>query len=58
LAPIYDQLADAYDGNKFIQIAKIDMDQSGTGDISSKHGIQGYPTLKLFKKVKHTEQNS
>ncbi|KAF8135066.1 thioredoxin-like protein [Boletus edulis] len=48
LAPIYEQLGDAFaqDKEKVI-IAKIDSDGDGRS-IAQKHGITGFPTLKWF----------
>ncbi|KAG6373480.1 thioredoxin-domain-containing protein [Boletus reticuloceps] len=48
LAPIYEQLGDAFahDKEKVI-IAKIDSDGDGRS-IAQKHGVTGFPTLKWF----------
>ncbi len=45
IAPLIDQVADAYDGRA--KVAKIDIDESpGT---AQKYGIRGVPTLYVFK---------
>jgi len=46
LAPVYEQLADAFPSNKVI-IAKTDADGVGKG-LGSRFGVQGFPTLKWF----------
>ncbi|EGN99256.1 hypothetical protein SERLA73DRAFT_182165 [Serpula lacrymans var. lacrymans S7.3] len=48
LAPIYEQLADAYAHAKDkVVIAKVDADGAGR-DLGQKYGVKGYPTLKWF----------
>lgn len=46
LAPVYEQLADAFPSNKVI-IAKTDADGAGK-DLGNRFGVRGYPTLKWF----------
>ncbi|KAH7423692.1 hypothetical protein KP509_12G069100 [Ceratopteris richardii] len=48
LAPVYDQVATAFKGEKDVVIAKVDADShKGLGE---KYGVSGYPTLKFFPK--------
>ncbi|KAG7089585.1 hypothetical protein E1B28_011252 [Marasmius oreades] len=48
LAPIYEQLADAFTHAKDkVYIAKVDADGDGK-DLAKKYGVTGYPTLKWF----------
>lgn len=48
LAPVYDQVATAFKGEKEVVIAKVDADShKGLGE---KYGVSGYPTLKFFPK--------
>ncbi|KAG9315335.1 protein disulfide isomerase [Chiua virens] len=48
LAPIYEQLADAFSHAKDkVLIAKVDADGEGK-PLGQKHGVTGYPTLKWF----------
>ncbi|BEI96880.1 hypothetical protein CcaverHIS631_0204690 [Cutaneotrichosporon cavernicola] len=46
LAPVYEQLADAFDTSKVI-IAKTDADGVGR-ELGSRFDVKGYPTLKWF----------
>ncbi len=48
LAPVYEKVAKAYDGESGVVIAKCDCDAHK--DVCSKYGVQGYPTLKWFLK--------
>ena len=45
IAPILDELAQAYDGK--LQITKMNVDENR--DIPAKFGIRGIPTLMVFK---------
>jgi len=45
LAPIFDELAQAFSGASSVVIAKID---ATANDVSPKFGVRGFPTLKLF----------
>lgn len=45
IAPILDDVAQAYDGR--VQIAKMNVDENR--DVPGKYGIRGIPTLMLFK---------
>ncbi|KAJ7364050.1 protein disulfide isomerase [Mycena albidolilacea] len=48
LAPVYEQLADAFVGAKDkVIIAKVDADGEGK-PLGSKYGVTGFPTLKWF----------
>ncbi|KAI0380735.1 disulfide isomerase [Hypomontagnella monticulosa] len=46
LAPVYEELAQAFATSKDVQIAKVDADAER--DLGKKYGIQGFPTLKWF----------
>ncbi|WVR07221.1 protein disulfide-isomerase domain [Kwoniella sp. DSM 27419] len=46
LAPVYEQLADAFPTDKVV-IAKTDADGVGR-DLGTKYGVKGFPTLKWF----------
>ncbi|KAI0154746.1 disulfide isomerase [Hypoxylon sp. FL1284] len=46
LAPVYEELAQAYATSKDVQIAKVDADAER--DLGKKYGVQGFPTLKWF----------
>ncbi|WWC70388.1 protein disulfide-isomerase domain [Kwoniella pini CBS 10737] len=48
LAPVYEQLADAFPSDKVV-IAKTDADGVGR-DLGSKYGVTGFPTIKWFPK--------
>ncbi|KAI5056425.1 hypothetical protein GOP47_0028732 [Adiantum capillus-veneris] len=48
LAPIYDQVATAFKGEKDVVVAKVDAD--GHKSLGEKYGVSGYPTLKFFPK--------
>lgn len=52
LAPVWDQLGDAFSHVKDVVIAKVDADSER--DLGSRFGVQGFPTLKFFPKG-HTE---
>ena len=45
IAPILDEVADAYEGK--LQVAKMNVDENR--DVPAKFGIRGIPTLMLFK---------
>uniref|UniRef100_A0A7S1TJ22 protein disulfide-isomerase n=1 Tax=Erythrolobus australicus TaxID=1077150 RepID=A0A7S1TJ22_9RHOD len=47
LAPKYDALSMLFAGEKKIKIAALDAD--GAKRLSTKYGVTGYPTIKLFK---------
>lgn len=47
LSPIYDELAETYKKSKDVQIVKIECDENRV--MCQQFGIQGFPTLKLFK---------
>ncbi|KAJ3098265.1 hypothetical protein HK100_005137 [Physocladia obscura] len=48
LAPVYEELADAFAGEKGLIIAKVDADTHK--DLGTKFGVTGFPTLKWFPK--------
>ncbi|KAI8898718.1 thioredoxin-like protein, partial [Globomyces pollinis-pini] len=48
LAPVYENVADAYKKHSDIIIAKVDADNYK--DIATKYNVQGFPTLKWFPK--------
>jgi len=45
IAPTIDQIAAEYSGR--LKVVKIDVDENG--EVPSKYGVQGIPTLLLFK---------
>ncbi|KAF8340496.1 protein disulfide isomerase [Cantharellus anzutake] len=48
LAPIYEQLADAFSSSKDkVKIVKVDADGEGK-ELGQKYGVTGFPTLKWF----------
>jgi len=53
LAPIYDQLGDAYKNSKNVVIAKVDADQHRS--LGSRFGVTGFPTIKFFPKGKKSD---
>ncbi|KAF8529165.1 protein disulfide isomerase [Hysterangium stoloniferum] len=54
LAPEYEQAATALKG-KSIPIAKVDCVEQA--DLCQKHGVQGYPTIKVFRNGTPTDYN-
>ncbi|KAF0685090.1 Aste57867_22964 [Aphanomyces stellatus] len=46
LAPTWEKLAEVYAGDDNVVIAKVDA--TATGDLASKFGVSGYPTIKYF----------
>jgi len=46
LAPIYEDLAAAFESTNKVQIAKVDADAEK--DLGKRFGVQGFPTLKWF----------
>ena len=46
LAPIYEDLAKAFESSDKVQIAKVDADSEK--DLGQRFGVQGFPTLKWF----------
>ena len=46
LAPTYEQVAGAFEQEDSVVIAKVDATEEG--DLASKYGVSGYPTLKYF----------
>ncbi|BFZ11289.1 hypothetical protein BsWGS_14328 [Bradybaena similaris] len=54
LAPVWDDLADTFNHDNKVNIAKIDCTQSSV--ICKQYGIDGYPTLLWFKDGEKIEQ--
>ncbi|ESW95972.1 hypothetical protein KL918_003533 [Ogataea parapolymorpha] len=48
LEPVWEELATAYEKEPNVQIARIDADKHQK--VGKRYGINGYPTIKLFKK--------
>ncbi|KAH6626189.1 thioredoxin-like protein [Chaetomium sp. MPI-SDFR-AT-0129] len=46
LAPVYEELATAFEFSDKVQIAKVDADAER--DLGKRFGVQGFPTLKFF----------
>ncbi|KAJ3406338.1 hypothetical protein HDV05_006063 [Chytridiales sp. JEL 0842] len=51
LAPVYEELADAYQKDKSLIIAKVDADAHQA--LGTRFGVKGFPTLKYFPKGNH-----
>ncbi|KAF8583726.1 protein disulfide isomerase [Ramaria rubella] len=49
LAPVYEELADAYSHTQDVIIAKVDADAEK--ELGSRFGVKGFPTLKWFGKT-------
>ncbi len=54
LAPHYEEAATALK-DKDIKLAKVDC--VAQADLCAENGVQGYPTLKIFKKGNSTDYN-
>ncbi|XP_065184168.1 uncharacterized protein LOC135814898 [Sycon ciliatum] len=48
LAPVYEQVGDAFAGESDVIIAKVDADADR--ELGSRFGVSGFPTLKFFEK--------
>ena len=48
LAPAYEEVGAAFQGEDSVLIAKVDADKER--DLGSRFGVQGFPTLKFFPK--------
>jgi len=48
MKPDWDKLAKEYDGSETVLIADVDCTTDGGKDVCAKHGVRGYPTIKLF----------
>lgn len=46
LAPVYEKVGQAFDGEKGVLVAKIDADKHRS--IGERFGVQGFPTIKFF----------
>ncbi|RYP43434.1 hypothetical protein DL768_009922 [Monosporascus sp. mg162] len=57
LAPVYEELGQAFAGSNDVQIAKVDADAEK--ELGKRFGVQGFPTLKWFdgKSDKPTDYN-
>lgn len=55
LAPVYEELGDAFAKEKGVVIAKVDADKHK--DLGSKFGVTGFPTLKWFPKGATTPED-
>jgi len=53
LAPVYEQLGNAFASEPNVVIAKVDA--TTDQELASKYGVQGYPTLKWFGKQNKQE---
>jgi len=49
LAPDWDTLADTYSASSSVLIGSVDCTAEGNEDLCQKYGVQGYPTLKVYK---------
>ncbi|EDO34590.1 predicted protein [Nematostella vectensis] len=56
LAPIWERLAEDFKDNADITISKIDC--TAHGSKCSQHGVNGFPTLKLFKNGREVDRYS
>ncbi|KAM0700596.1 hypothetical protein Q7P35_012317 [Cladosporium inversicolor] len=56
LAPIYEELAHAFEHSDKVTIAKVDADAHK--ELGRKHGVQGFPTLKWFENGKVEDYKS
>jgi protein disulfide-isomerase A1 len=50
LAPEYKKLAEAFEGHENVAVVDYDCTAKGNEDLPNKYGVQGFPTIKLFKK--------
>ncbi|KAL9932274.1 hypothetical protein V8E36_008753 [Tilletia maclaganii] len=50
LAPIYEQVAQAFSNDDDCVLAQLDADNQVNRGLAAKYGVEGFPTLKLFKK--------
>eukprot|EP00824_Muranothrix_gubernata_P002624 TRINITY_DN1318_c0_g1_i1.p2 TRINITY_DN1318_c0_g1~~TRINITY_DN1318_c0_g1_i1.p2 ORF type:complete len:489 (-),score=133.05 TRINITY_DN1318_c0_g1_i1:1033-2478(-) len=54
LAPVYEQVAEAFQGEPSVVLAKIDASEERT--FSERFNIRGFPTLRWFPKEKHMDR--
>lgn len=55
LAPVYEELAAAFESSKDVQIAKVDADAEKS--LGKRFGVQGFPTLKWFDGKSETPED-
>jgi thioredoxin domain-containing protein 5 len=60
LAPVWEELAAKYEGNDAVTIAKVDCtsDDNKNKELCSEQGVNGFPTLLLFKDGAKVEEFS
>lgn len=60
LSPTWDELAAKYASNKDVKIAKVDCtsDDNKNKELCSKEGVNGFPTLNLYKNGEKAEEFS
>ena len=49
MAPIWDELATKFVGNKNVKIAKVDCSESDNKELCSNQEVEGFPTLFIYK---------
>ncbi|KAK0546225.1 hypothetical protein OC846_004540 [Tilletia horrida] len=50
LAPVYEKVAQAFANDDKCVLAQLDADKDAHRDLAAKYGVNGFPTLKMFKK--------
>ena len=51
LAPVYEKIAEMYEGEKDLVVAEVNADEASNKDLAQKYGVTGFPTLKWFPKA-------
>ena len=51
LAPVYEKVAETYQGEKDLVIAEVNADEASNKGLAQKYGVSGFPTLKWFPKA-------